>query len=170
MAPSGLAKLLSAACRARAMAYVLVLSTIVVGIAIASTLTNAPSARNQTESDNAERLRVGNSSSLAVDLFSPSSIQFAQSPSLSTNSSRVFSGCAAPDAEVKCGNGSFHQCIPKWSMCDGVLDCEDGSDELEEICHFQELLELGVGHKTTTDYSFLAWSEINPVRAKYPLT
>ncbi|KAI1718926.1 low-density lipoprotein receptor domain class A domain-containing protein [Ditylenchus destructor] len=24
-------------------------------------------------------------------------------------------------------------------MCDGVLHCSDGSDELEDICHFDEL-------------------------------
>ena len=36
------------------------------------------------------------------------------------------------ESKVKCLEGL--QCIPKWSKCDGIQDCSDGSDEIEAIC------------------------------------
>uniref|UniRef100_A0A146LM65 Inactive serine protease PAMR1 n=1 Tax=Lygus hesperus TaxID=30085 RepID=A0A146LM65_LYGHE len=44
------------------------------------------------------------------------------------------------EAESKCKDGflcSNYACIPKSKKCDRVLDCEDGSDENEEMCRYK---------------------------------
>uniref|UniRef100_A0A915EDA9 Uncharacterized protein n=1 Tax=Ditylenchus dipsaci TaxID=166011 RepID=A0A915EDA9_9BILA len=42
-------------------------------------------------------------------------------------------------------NNSTGECVKKELMCDGILDCASGEDELEEICHFNELYHSNLG-------------------------
>ena len=42
------------------------------------------------------------------------------------------SGYKCPAAKAKCADGL--QCVPKKKQCDGVPQCNDGSDESKEVC------------------------------------
>ena len=43
-----------------------------------------------------------------------------------------FSGCRNPDLEFQCASGN--ECIPIYDMCNGIPQCQDGSDENPSEC------------------------------------
>ena len=42
------------------------------------------------------------------------------------------SGCRNPDLEFQCASGN--ECIPIYDMCNGIPQCQDGSDENPTDC------------------------------------
>ena len=42
------------------------------------------------------------------------------------------SGCRNPDLEFQCASGN--ECIPIYDLCNGIPQCQDGSDENPSEC------------------------------------
>merc|ERR1711981_1222840 len=54
------------------------------------------------------------------------------SDSIQENPEAKFTGCRNPDLEFQCASGN--ECIPIYDMCNGIPQCQDGSDENPSEC------------------------------------